>query len=84
MFVIIGGLIPTFLISRLLFLVTRKWDTRFKKVFLNNFVSLLICTLLGAMGMADGGAFAAVMAFSIYLIPQMVWLLVDLWRYRKK
>jgi hypothetical protein len=36
------------------------------------------------MGMADGGAFAAVKAASIYALPQAAWFLVDIVRYQRR
>jgi hypothetical protein len=34
--------------------------------------------------MADGGAFAAVKAASIYALPQAAWFLVDIVRYQRR
>lgn len=76
-----GALIPTLLVSRLLLWVTRKWNGGVSRYLAAHLVSLLIASLLGGMGRADGGAFAPIEAAAIYIGPQVVWLLVDLIRF---
>lgn len=80
----IGALLPTFLISRFLLFILKKWDTKYKKLLFAHAISLLIATVIGGMGMADGGAFAAVQAFGAYLLPQALWLAVDAVLLRRK
>jgi hypothetical protein len=73
----IGGLIPTLLISRLLLLITKKWPKSTQKLLTIHAISLIMCSLIGGMGMADGGAFVPLIAASMYAIPQVVWLVID-------
>jgi hypothetical protein len=79
---LIGALIPTYLLSRLFLLIMKKWDGGWQKVVFANLVSLLAATFLGAIGMADSGAFAAAKAFSGYALPQCVWAAYDLFKLR--
>lgn len=81
---LIGALVPTLLLSRLVLLFLRKWEGGAQRLVFAHVVSLLGCTLLGGMGMADGGAFAPVQAFGAYVLPQLLWLLLDVWRLRRK
>ena len=64
--------------------ILKKWDAKYKKLFFAHTVSLLIATLLGGMGMADGGAFAAVKAFGAYLLPQALLFGVDAFLLKRK
>jgi len=81
---LIGGLGPTLLISRILFLVTRSWDGGVRRIVVVNAVSLLAVSFIAGMGMADGGAFAGLSALVLYAIPQAVWLVVDLFIHRRR
>jgi len=80
----IGALVPTLLVSRLMLLVFKKWDGGYTRLVVANGVSLLVACLLGGMGMADGGAFAAGAAFATYAPAQAVWLAVDAWLYHRR
>lgn len=80
----IGALVPTFLVSRLLLLVTRGWAGGYRRLALCHAGSLLIASFIGGMGMADGGAFAGLDALLTYALPQAVWLAFDAWRLRRR
>jgi hypothetical protein len=70
---IIGGLIPTFLISRTFHYFFKKIDYPFRKSILSNLLSLALISLLAGFGMADGrdGIFIFE-GFKQYLIPQLI------------
>lgn len=80
---LIGGLIATFILSRLALWTMKSWNGGIQKILLGNGIALLIATLLGGMGMTDGGAFAAPQAFMAYVLPQAIWTGFDLWRHKK-
>jgi hypothetical protein len=81
---IIGALLPTFLISRFVLWLMRSWDGGFQRLLIAHVGALIISTLIGGMGMADGGAFAAVQAFTIYAPAQAIWFVADWLRHRAK
>lgn len=81
--VLIGALIPTFLVSRLLLWVLRSWNAGVRRFAVAHAGSWLICGFLGGMGMADGGAFAT-QAIAIYGLPQAFWLVMDLVRHKRR
>jgi hypothetical protein len=81
--ILVGALVPTLLLSRLLLWITRTWDGGVSRLLLVHGVSLLICVLLGGLGLADGGAFAPGLATAQYALPQILWLAVDLVRHRR-
>jgi hypothetical protein len=81
----VGALVPTLGLSRLAFIFMRSWkDGGVPRILLANGISLLVVTLLGGMGLADGGAFAAPQAFASYVLPQAVWLVFDLLRHYRR
>jgi len=81
---IIGALLPTFLISRFTLWLMRSWDGGAQRLIVAHSGALLISTLIGGMGMADGGAFAPVPAFLIYAPAQAIWFFADWLRHRSK
>jgi hypothetical protein len=81
---LIGALVPTFLLSRLLLWLTRGWsEGGVRRLLVCHAASLLVAAFLGGIGMADGGAFAGIEAAARYALPQAFWLAVDLWRLRR-
>jgi hypothetical protein len=81
---LIGALLPTFLLSRLLLWLTRGWSSGgIQRLLTCHAGSLLIAAFIGGMGMADGGAFAGIEAATLYAIPQAFWLAIDFWRLRR-
>lgn len=80
---IIGALVPTFLISRLILWLMRSWQGGVRRLALAHCTSLLLAAFIGGMGLADGGAFAGAEAALSYSLPQAFWFAVDLYRYRR-
>lgn len=72
---IIGALIPTILLSRLMLWLMRSWDGGYLRILLAHLFSLLVATSI--MTMTTGSSLEA---FSTYAPAQAVWLLVDLLR----
>jgi formylglycine-generating enzyme required for sulfatase activity len=81
---LIGALVPTFLVSRLLLWLLRGWNAGLGRLAFAHILSLLICALIAGMGRADGGAFAPLEAGLAYLLPQGVWFVVDVIRARAR
>lgn len=79
----IGGLIPTFLISRLYLWLTKTWNGGVRRLYVVHGISLITTALIAGMGMADGGAFVPLKAFVLYVVPQSVWLIFDIFRSKK-
>lgn len=80
----IGGLIPTFLVSRLLLWLMRSWDGGISRLVVAHIFSWLVAAFIGGLGMADGGAFAGFRAATLYAVPQGVWFLFDFVRHKRK
>lgn len=72
----VGALIATFIVSRILILLLPKRDGREIAAF---FLSLAICWALVAFGSANGGPPVWEAGWT-YVVPQIVWLCVDLFR----
>lgn len=80
---LIGGLLITLLISRLLLLILKKWNGGLTKFAVVHVVSFAICAVAYAFGSADGGP-PNWSAGSFYLLPQLVWFLFDVIRSKRK
>jgi hypothetical protein len=77
---IFGGLIPTFLISRLLLWLFRSWSGGVRRIVVIHTISLLLASLIAGIGMADSGPFAPFKALTIFSLPQAAWVIFDLFR----
>jgi hypothetical protein len=75
-----GALAATFVISRLLLWIMRSWRVGVVRYLTVHVLALAVASLLGGMGMADEGSFAPATAATVYMLPQLVWLVVDLAR----
>jgi hypothetical protein len=73
----LGGLIPTFLLSRLLryILRGRPWPEH-RRIVVAHAVSLAMSWTLVALGDADGGAWQWGSGWH-YVLPQVVWYIID-------
>tara|TARA_B100001094_G_C18112145_1_gene761834 strand:+ start:862 stop:1413 length:552 start_codon:yes stop_codon:yes gene_type:complete len=61
-----------------------KWDGGINRLIVAHVMSLICVGLIGGMGFADGGAFAAPKAIAIYSVPQLFWFIFDFFRMKKK
>jgi hypothetical protein len=81
---LVGGLVPTFLISRIFLWVFRRWEMSLRRILVVNVASGLII-----FGIAGFGTAVPIEAFSVsggaaYFIPRAIWLVMDLIRARRK
>jgi hypothetical protein len=82
-FFFIGALVITFLISRLVRRFAFRQAAGADRVIGPNLATLVIATVLGAFGMADGGSPAFSRAFLRYILPVAIWTVVDAIRERR-
>jgi hypothetical protein len=82
----IGALILTFVLSRLLFWVAKKWDGGTRKVFLVHAVSLTACVLFAIWDTFYMGGLRDIFPIKCvsYAVAQLIWMGVDLFRQRKR
>jgi hypothetical protein len=81
LFIIVVALIATYLISRLVGLVARKWPDTIGKAVCVNAVSAIIAVAAGALASAaDGGQPKFYLAFLIYGGAQLIVLIFDVVR----
>ncbi len=73
----IGGLAPTFLLSRIFVWLFRA--RRPVTFVLVHIVSWLVAAAIAGWGASDGGPYRWDAGFT-YIVPQLFWLLVDLYR----
>jgi heme A synthase len=80
----LGALLPTFILSRIVFWILFKRDGGLRKLVFVHVVCLLLAALLAGMGMANGGAFVPLIALELYALPQGVWFGIDYFRFTRK
>ncbi len=82
---LIGGLVPTFLISRILLAIGAKIAK--KKLYITaNTLSLLLSALLYAFGSSEkypALSIGMLSGLTLYAVPQFVWLAFDFFRFQK-
>jgi len=79
--VLIGALVPTFLMSRLFLWLTKRWSWTGRLLSVHLVSGVLAC-ILSALGNA-GGSMNWGSSF-IYVGAQLVWFGVDVFRYHSK
>jgi hypothetical protein len=68
---LIGGLVPTFLFSRLMLFILKRWKGGARRLVVAHCVSLLICVVLGGFGFSRHGEFAWIQALTSYSLQQV-------------
>ena len=74
----VGGLIGIFLLSRLALWALKRLGDNERKIFIAHAVTLATAVLLGGFGFADARGPRFLYAVSLYVIPSLIWLGVDL------
>jgi hypothetical protein len=82
-FEMLGGLVPTYLLSRLFLWLTKRFLTGIPWLIVSHIASLILTFVLAALGNADGGPLKWD-AGILYIIPQMVWFVFDIIRNKAK
>jgi ABC-type Mn2+/Zn2+ transport system permease subunit len=77
---IVGALVAASLISRLVWLIARRWPDSIGKAALINAVSAMITVIAAAYGSADGGPPKFYLALLIFGGAQLIVLTFDVFR----
>jgi hypothetical protein len=80
----VGALLGTTLLTQLFLWLLRSWKAEYPRLITANGLSLFLATVLAGFGHADGGAPDFQKSFATYVLPQIVCLLVGLYRANKK
>ncbi|AWM87130.1 hypothetical protein [Microvirga sp. 17 mud 1-3] len=80
----VGALLGTVLLTQLFLWLLRSWKAEYPRLITANGLSLFLATVLAGFGHADGGAPDFQKSFASYVLPQIVYLLVGLYRVNKK
>lgn len=78
---LLAALVPTFLISRLMLWLLKRWNGRYLRYIATHAISGALAVVLAAYGFADGGS-PDWDAGLVYLMAQTFWLGVDLLAFR--
>jgi len=74
----IFGLIPAFIISRVLFWFLRAWPDGFYKILLVHLIALVIASYFGGQGLADHGLRMDLLSSAkVFIFPQAACMVVD-------
>ena len=74
---LVGALIPTGMLSALFIWMPGRYVTSIPlRAITANALALIGATLIGGLGMADGGSAKFIAAFWAYALPQAIWLAV--------
>ncbi|WP_181182220.1 hypothetical protein [Mesorhizobium sp. B3-1-3] len=80
---LLGALVPTFLLSRLLLWITKRWNSGVPRLLLVH----IICGALAVVASANGYSEAGTPDWSrspLYIVAQLIWLIVDFVRCRRQ
>jgi hypothetical protein len=76
---LVGGLIPTLLISRLILWALRGWAGGFLKLSIAHLVSGAVCWIVATVVYSHGGPLDWTAGLNL-LTPQLAWFCFDVWR----
>jgi len=84
---LVGALGSTFLVSRAMLWLLRKWDDgklpfQHGRLYVAHALTSVIIFAAAGFGLADGGPFAGLAAAKYFTPPLLFWLVVDLVRHR--
>ncbi|TPI40943.1 hypothetical protein FJW07_06665 [Mesorhizobium sp. B3-1-9] len=80
---LLGALVPTFLLSRLLLWITKRWNGGVPRLL----VVHVICGALAVVAAAYGYSHTGAPDWSrspLYVVAQLIWLIVDFLRGRRR
>ena len=76
-----GAVIETYLASRLMLWLMRGWNGGYARLLIGNFAALSLTWILAGFGFSHGHGWNP-NAGMMYLLPQMIWLVIDSMRLR--
>jgi len=80
---LLGALVPTFLLSRLLLWITKRWNGGVPRLLLVHAICAALAVVAAAYGYSHTGA--PDWSYSLlYVVAQLVWLVVDFIRGRRR
>jgi len=84
---LVGSLGSTFLVSRAMLWLLRKWDGgklpfQHGRLYVAHALTSVIIFAAAGFGLADGGPFAGLAAAKYFTPPLLFWLVLDLVRHR--
>ncbi|RWI42825.1 MAG: hypothetical protein EOR88_26510 [Mesorhizobium sp.] len=80
---LLGALVPTFLLSRLLLWVTKSWNGGVLRLLLVHIICGALAVVASAYGYSANGA-PDWSHSSVYMVAQLIWLIVDFVRGRRR
>lgn len=82
--VVLASLIPTRLVSSLLFWITKKWQGGLQRLIIIHGATFATYGLLSALGLSEEYSVGLLGAIIAFLVPQLMWLTFDIYCYRNE
>lgn len=80
---LLGALVPTFLLSRLLLWITKRWNSGVPRLLLVHIFCGVLAVVAAAYGYSSTGA-PDWSRSPLYIVAQLIWLVVDFFRIRRR
>jgi|GEM_PF-998254 len=80
---LLGALVPTFLLSRLLLWITKRWNGGVARLLLVHVICGALAVLAAAYGYSHTGAPDWSRSL-VYIVAQLIWLIIDFVRGRRR
>ncbi|RWE02052.1 MAG: hypothetical protein E5V92_21480 [Mesorhizobium sp.] len=80
---LLGALVPTFLLSRLLLWITKRWNGGVLRLLLVHIICGALAVVASAYGYSHNGA-PDWSHSPVYVVAQLIWLVVDFVRGRRQ
>lgn len=77
-----AAFVPTFLVSRIIFRMTKRWEGRLSRLVMTNIASGIICIVVftaAGIYFSDGFDFPWLFGIANYALAQAIWLAVDIY-----
>lgn len=77
-----AAFVPSFLVSRIIFRLTKKWEGKLSRLVATNIASAIICIvafLAAGLWFAGGSDFLWLFGILNYAVAQAIWLAVDIY-----
>jgi hypothetical protein len=74
------SIVPTFLVSRLLLWITKRWSDSAVKLIVVHCAALGLCVLVGSWVLVGTGSEPVIAALALFAPGQLAWFLIDTFR----
>jgi predicted MFS family arabinose efflux permease len=81
---LIGALLITLLVSRVTLWACKRLGDNQRRIFIAHAIAFALAVTLGGLGYADGGPPRFLYAATLYVVPTLLWLAMDLFALKRR